>query len=101
MEIIGKFSEIAPQTSVLQVNAFPSAAIDEDINSIAYVRDKLLKYDGTKFNASESTNESWLRSDGSRPLHLGYLQSHPDPEDCRRKLLSLAYKGTALHAELS
>lgn len=105
LKIVRRFNEIDPQMSVLQVNAFLSAAIDDNINSIADVRDELLKYGGTKSNVSrnvsEWTNESWRRSDGSRPSGRGYLQSHPDPEDYRRKLLSLTHKGTAFCAELS
>lgn len=105
LKIIRKFNEIDPQMSVLQVNAFLSAAIDDDINSIADVRDELLRYGGTKSNVSRNvsawTNESWRRSDGSRPDGHGFLRSTPDPEDYRRKLLDLTHKGTAFCAELS
>lgn len=104
LKAIRKFSSMDPQMSVLAVNAFLSAAIDEDVTTIADVRDILLAHGGTRSNVSRNVSiwaeEGWKRPDGSRPDGYGYLKTIPDPEDYRRKLVQITHKGRAFCGEL-
>ena len=62
LKAIRKFTEMDPQMSVLAVNAFLSAAIDEDVHTISDVRDILLRYGGTRSNVS-ATYQSGPKKD--------------------------------------
>ena len=104
LKAIRKFTEMDPQMSVLAVNAFLSAALDEDVHTISDVRDILLRYGGTRSNVSRNVSiwaeEGWKRPDGSRPDGYGYLRTIPDPEDYRRKIVQLTPKGKGFCANL-
>lgn len=104
LKVIRRFAEMDPTMSVMAVNAFLSVAADEDITTIADVRDVLLRYGGTRSNVSRNVSiwaeEGWKRPDGTRPDGYAYLRTIPDPEDYRRKIVQVTHKGIAFCAEL-
>ena len=91
--------EVDPQMTLLNLNAFLSAAVIDDVNTISDLRESLVGYGGTRSNTSRNisywTEEEWRRPDGSRPEGLGFMRSISDPEDYRRKLLIMTQKGHA------
>lgn len=91
--------EVDPQMTLLNLNAFLSTAVQDDVVTISDLRDALANYGGTRSNTSRNisywTEESWRRPDGSRPPGLALVKTVQDPEDYRRKLLLMTSKGHA------
>ena len=69
----------------------------EDITSMEDLRDYLalgnISNSATYRNISYWLDQSWLRKDGSRPEGENFIRDYPDPQDHRRKLLTLTPKG--------
>jgi len=90
-------SELDPQMTLLNLNAFLTTAVDEEVASIADLRDALGNFGGTRSNTSRNiaywTEESWRRPDGTRPDGFNFVKTTMDPEDYRRKLLQLTPEG--------
>jgi DNA-binding MarR family transcriptional regulator len=97
-------TELDPQMSILNLNAFLTTAVNEDVATMMDLRDQLDNYGGTRSNVSRNisywADKQWRREDGTRPDGHGFVKSIPDPEDYRRRLLLLTQKGHAFCDEL-
>ena len=98
-------TKLDPQMSILNLNAFLTTAVKEDVKTMTDLRDNLKNYGGTRSNVSRNisywADKQWRREDGTRPDGHGFVKSIPDPEDYRRRLLILTQKGHAFCDELS
>ena len=98
-------TELDPQMSILNLNAFLTTAVKEDVKTMMDLRDNLKNYGGTRSNVSRNisywADKQWRREDGTRPDGHGFVKSIPDPEDYRRRLLILTQKGHAFCDELA
>lgn len=90
-------SDLDPQMTLLNLNAFLTTAVDKEVTSIADLRDALANFGGTRSNTSRNiaywTEESWKRPNGTRPDGYNFVKTTMDPEDYRRKLVYLTPEG--------
>lgn len=92
-------SQLDPHMTLTRLETFLTFANERGITSMDELKNNL-QIDGLSTSASYRNisywlDQSWLRRDGSRPEGEKFIHDHLDPEDHRRKLLSLTPKGAA------
>jgi len=87
-----------PYMTLTRLDSFLTFATQNDIRSMEDLRDRLtnenISNSSVYRNISYWLEQSWLRPDGSRPDGEKFIRDYLDPEDHRRKLLTLTPRGT-------
>ena len=92
-------AELDPYMTITRLETFLAFASTKDIHSMEDLRDYLTAHGVSNSavyrNISYWLDQSWLRRDGTRPEGEKFIRDYPDPQDHRRKLLTLTPKGNA------
>ena len=88
-----------PYMTITRLETFLAFVVNRDIRSMEDLRDYLMVHgisnSAVYRNISYWLDQSWLRKDGTRPEGERFIRDFPDPEDHRRKLMTLTPKGSA------
>lgn len=92
-------AELDPHMSLTRLDTFLTFANDNSIQSMDDLRTTLasdgLSNSAAYRNISYWLDQSWLRRDGTRPEGEKFIKDYPDPQDHRRKLITMTAKGAS------
>ena len=88
-----------PYMTITLLETFLAFVVNRDIRSMEDLRNYLMVHgisnSAVYRNISYWLDQSWLRKDGTRPEGERFIRDFPDPEDHRRKLMTLTPRGSA------